>query len=111
MSSDLTNRPFEITSATGGAALGIRVVTRATETEIAGKTEEGNLKVRLKATPASDPAANKELIDFLAQKLGVETTAIAIVAGEESRDKILSVDNLTSAQVEEKLFPSDDGDA
>ncbi|MGB1285326.1 MAG: DUF167 domain-containing protein [Aggregatilineales bacterium] len=102
--SDLTNRNFEITDARGGAAIGVRVVTRADATEIAGKTEEGNLKIRLKASPAGDPAANAELVAFLADKLGVTTKDVEIVAGEGSRDKILSFADLTAETLEEKLM-------
>jgi uncharacterized protein YggU (UPF0235/DUF167 family) len=68
----MSDRKFEITDARGGAALGVRVVTRATATEIVGKTDDGTLKVRLVASPAGDPAANEELLNFLAEKLGVE---------------------------------------
>lgn len=99
----MADRKFEITDARGGSALGVRVVTRAAETELAGRTEEGTLKIRLKASPAGDPAANTELVDFLANKLGVETSKIEIVAGEDKRDKILSVEGMTSVEVEKKL--------
>lgn len=100
----MTDRKFEITDAKGGSALGVRIVTRATVTEIAGRLDDGTLKIRLKASPAGDPAANKELVDFLSEKLAVEADKIEIVAGEGSRDKILSVVGLTTAQVEEKLL-------
>jgi uncharacterized protein (TIGR00251 family) len=100
----MNEREFKITDARGGAAVGVRVVTKSTETEIAGKTEEGTLKIRLKASPAGDPSANKELIDFLAEKLGVEKSKIEIVAGEDKRDKILSVEGLTTQQVDERLM-------
>lgn len=103
----MTDRKFEITDARGGSALGVRVVTRATHTEIVGKNEDGTLKVRLQASPAGDPEANNELVAFLAEKLGVETGKIEIVAGESTRDKMLSVEDLTARQVEEKLFPTE----
>lgn len=103
----MTDRKFEITDARGGSALGVRVVTRATHTEIVGKNEDGTLKVRLQASPAGDAAANNELIEFLAGKLGVEVGKIEIVAGEGTRDKILSVEGLTTQQVEDKLIPAE----
>src|SRR3954464_9377149 len=94
------NRKFEITDARGGAALSIRVVTQAERTELAGVQDDGVLKVRLVASPAGDPAANKELIEFLAARLGVSTDHIEIVAGEGGREKIVSVEGVTSDQVE-----------
>ncbi len=94
------NRKFEITDARGGAALNIRVVTQADRTEIAGVQDDGILKIRLMASPAGDPAANRELIEFLAARLGVSTDQVEIVAGEGGREKIVSVEGMTSDQVE-----------
>jgi uncharacterized protein (TIGR00251 family) len=99
----MSDRKFEITDARGGAAIGVRVVTRANETELAGRNEDNTLKIRLKATPAGDPSANTELIEFLASKLNVDTSKIEIVAGESKRDKILSIEGLTTSDVEQKL--------
>ena len=98
------NRKFEITDARGGAALTIRVVTQAEKTEIAGVQEDGLLKIRLMASPAGDPAANQELIDFLAAQLGVPVDHVEIVAGAAGREKIVSIEGLTSNQVEERLY-------
>jgi uncharacterized protein (TIGR00251 family) len=98
------NRKFEITDARGGAALTIRVVTQAEKTEIAGVQEDGLLKIRLMASPAGDPAANQELIDFLAAQLGVPVDHVEIVAGAGGREKIVSIEGLTSNQVEERLY-------
>lgn len=94
------NRKFQITDARGGAALNVRVVTQADRTEIAGVQEDGVLKVRLMASPAGAPAANKELIEFLAARLGVSTDNIEIVAGEGGREKIVSVEGVSVEQVE-----------
>ncbi|NDJ59769.1 MAG: DUF167 domain-containing protein [Chloroflexi bacterium] len=97
------NRKFEITDARGGAALTIRVVTQATKTELAGVQDDGILKIRLMASPAGDPAANQELVDFLSSRLGVAKDRIEIVAGSSGREKIVSVEGVSSAEVEEKL--------
>ena len=102
----MTDRKFEITDARGGAALGVRVVTKASETEIVGKTDEGTLKVRLVASPAGDPSANSELISFLAEKLEIEESKLKILFGESKRDKIVSIEGLTTQEVDEKLLPS-----
>ncbi|MEP7290152.1 MAG: DUF167 domain-containing protein [Chloroflexota bacterium] len=94
------DRKFEITDARGGAALNIRVVTQADKTEIVGIQEDGVLKIRLMASPAGDPSANRELIDFLAARLGISTDHFEIVAGASGREKIVSVEGITSEQVE-----------
>lgn len=95
-----TDRKFEFTDSRGGAALNIRVVTQAEETEFAGIQEDGALKVRLKASPAGDPAANRELVEFLAQRLGVPIQHIEIVAGQSGRDKIVTIEGISSDAVE-----------
>lgn len=101
----MTERKFEITDARGGVAFGVRVVTKADATEIAGRGEDGTIKIRLMASPAGDPAANKELIDFIAAKLGVSPGKIEIVAGLDKKDKILSIEGLSPSEVDDKLVP------
>lgn len=101
----MNEREFKITDARGGAAVGIRVVTKAESTELVGRNDDGTLKVRLKASPAGDPAANAELINFIAGQLEVEKEKVEVVAGENSRDKILSIEGLSTQQVEAKLLP------
>ncbi len=96
-------RNFEITDAKGGAAFTVRVVTRAVNTEVVGVQEDGALKIRLQASPAGDPAANKELVSFLAERLGVTVEKIEIVAGVNGREKVIAVEGITTDQVEEKL--------
>lgn len=96
-------RNFEITDAKGGAAFTVRVVTRAVNTEVVGVQEDGALKIRLQASPAGDPAANKELVSFLADRLGVTVEKIEIVAGVNGREKVIAVEGITTDQVEEKL--------
>lgn len=97
------NRKFEITDARGGAAFAVRVVTRASAPEIVGTQEDGTLKVRIVSSPAGNPAANEELVNLLAQHLGVPVERIEIVAGANERDKIISVEGISTAEVEAKL--------
>jgi uncharacterized protein (TIGR00251 family) len=101
------SRKFEITSAKRGAAFTVRVVTRAARTEIAGVQEDGTLKIRLTAPPTNGES-NVQLIQFLSSRLGVPEKAIEIVAGRDSRDKMLSVEGLTTAELEERLKPDED---
>ncbi len=97
------NRKYEITDARGGAAFAVRVITRASEAEVVGTQEDGTLKVRLVSSPAGDPAANQELIDLLAAKLGVSKDRIEIVAGANSREKVISVEGISTSDVESKF--------
>lgn len=99
----MIDRNFEITDAKGGAAFTVRVVTRATRTEAIGIQDDGVLKVRLQAYPAGDPAANEELVAFVAESLEVPREKVELVAGHEGRDKLLSVEGVTTAYVEARL--------
>ena len=60
------------------------------------------LLVRLNAAPV-DGAANAELIEILSDVLDVPKRAIAIVAGERSRQKRVQIDGLTDQLVASKL--------
>lgn len=95
---------MRITDAKRGAAFAVRVVTRAQRDELVGVQENGSLKIRLTASPA-DGQANNALIKFLAERLNVPESAIEIVAGKDHRDKMISVEGLTTAEVEERLQP------
>lgn len=97
------DRKFEITDARRGAALTIRVVTQAQRAGIAGVLEDGVIKVRLTARSASDPAANDELLTFLSAVVGVPVDQMEVVAGATERDKIISIEGVTIANVEDAL--------
>jgi uncharacterized protein YggU (UPF0235/DUF167 family) len=96
-------RKFDITDARGGAALPVRVVTQAERTELMGVQDDGVLRIRLMASPASAPAANAELLGFIAGLLDVPERSLDIVAGASGREKIVSVVGLTVEEVEERL--------
>ena len=97
------DRKFQITDAKGGAAFTVRVVTRSASTQLVGLQEDGTLKIRLMANAAGDSAANEELVEFLASELGVSQDHIEIVAGATGRDKLVSVEGITTLLVEERL--------
>jgi uncharacterized protein len=67
----------------------VRVVPRASRSEIVGE-HNGDLRVRIAAPPV-DGAANEELVNLLARKLGVSRSAIKITGGHASKLKQLCV--------------------
>ena len=85
----------------GGVQIAVRVIPRAAKSEIAG-TRGGALLVRLRPPPL-DGAANLELIATLADALAVPKRAIAIVAGERSREKRVRVLGVNRAAVEARI--------
>lgn len=86
-----------------GAAFAVRIVTRAQRDEMVGIQEDGALKIRLTAPAGVE--ANRALIAFLSARLGVPENKIEIVAGHEHRDKMISVEGLTTSDVETRLQP------
>ena len=81
MTRDDLQRRFERLSPRGaGAAIAVRVLPRSKKSEVAGFMPDGRLKVRLTAPPV-EGAANRALVELLAQVLEVRAAAIEIVAG------------------------------
>ncbi|MCD4686641.1 MAG: DUF167 domain-containing protein [Anaerolineae bacterium] len=95
-------REFRITDAQHGAAFTVRVVTRATDVEVAGLQDDGSLKIRLTESPA-EGRANAQLINFLADLLEVDPAQIEIVVGEDKPNKIISVQDVTPEWIEARL--------
>ena len=88
-----------------GAALPVRVIPRATKNEIVEILSEQTVKIRLVASPA-DNETNQELISFLAGLLGLPKSSLEIVAGESGRDKLVSILDITSQDLNQKILQS-----
>lgn len=80
-----------------GVTFRVRVQPRASRTEIAGEYA-GAIKLRLTAPPV-EGKANEECRRFLAKLFGVPPSAVEIVAGEASRDKVIRIANVSAEQV------------
>jgi uncharacterized protein len=83
--------------------LDVRVIPRAAKSQIAG-TREDALLVRLCAPPV-DNAANVELIELIADALGIARRNVEIVSGHRSRSKRVRIAGVTSAEVEKLCAP------
>ena len=84
-----------------GVRFEVRVQARASRTELAGSHGEA-VKIRLAAPPV-EGAANAELVEFLAKRLGVSRSAVRIVRGERGRDKVVEVEGISQADVQALL--------
>jgi hypothetical protein len=91
----------------GGVLIDVRVVPRSGRSGIAG-TRDGALLVRLNAPPV-EGAANVELVDVIARALRVSKRAVAIVAGERSKQKRVRVEGMTETETTAALETSVDG--
>jgi uncharacterized protein len=62
----------------------------------------GTIRIRVAAPPVEN-AANRALIDFVAEQLGVAKGRVRIVSGSTGRRKVLEVEGLASDVVANKL--------
>jgi len=81
--------------------LRIRVQPRSSHTEVVG-VHGDEIRVRIAAAPV-DGAANETLIRFLAERLGVGRSAVAIVGGARARSKAVQVSGVTRQQAAKRL--------
>ncbi|MEZ4223145.1 MAG: DUF167 domain-containing protein [Polyangiaceae bacterium] len=76
-----------------GCYVNVRVTTRASTNRVVGE-KDGVLAVAVAAPPV-DGAANAQVIKLLAKEYDVRKSAITIVKGEKSRDKVVFVEGVT----------------
>jgi len=99
--------PSTIHETRDGVSFGVRVNPRASRTRllgVAGEGAEAALKIAL-AVPPVDGRANEELISYLADLLGVARSAVEVIAGEHSRNKVVRVRGCTASHVESAIKP------
>ncbi len=90
-----------ITENGGGATFPVRLHPRAGREGIIG-VANGRLKIEVAAAPVRDQA-NRALVRLLRKELGVPQSAVAIVRGAASRDKLVRVEGMTAEGLGEIL--------
>jgi uncharacterized protein (TIGR00251 family) len=85
----------------GGVRLRVHVKPRASKSSVAA-VRDGALDVRVAAPPV-DGAANEELVRAMARALGVPRSAIEIVRGQTSREKLIEVRGLAVDELRARL--------
>lgn len=70
--------------------LTVKVVPRASKSEIVGKMSDGTLKVRLAAVPEKGKA-NAELCAVIAREYGVPVSKVEVIAGATSTRKTVRI--------------------
>lgn len=84
------------------AKISLRVYPNATRNEVIGFAE-GVLRVKISAPPVKGKA-NRELLAFLSQLLGISQGALTITKGHTSRSKIVAVDGLGQEELLKRLL-------
>jgi uncharacterized protein (TIGR00251 family) len=82
--------------------LAIRVQPRAKRTGVAGE-RGGAVVIRVSAPPV-EGKANEAVEKLIADKLGVPKSAVAIVRGDSSRDKLVRIDGLSADEARTRLL-------
>ncbi len=82
----------------------VRIQPGASKSELVGETG-GVWRIRV-AAPPREGKANRELIEFLSDKLDIAKSRISIIRGESARDKVISVSELSEEQVRKRLAGS-----
>jgi uncharacterized protein (TIGR00251 family) len=95
-------RRFRFHDGRTGSAMAVHVTPRSRKNELTGISADGTLRIRLTAPPV-EGSANKALLELLAHILGVRASALEIIAGDKGRDKIISVVDLDTHIVEERV--------
>ena len=86
---------------TDHAILRVHLTPRGSRNEVCG-LRKGVLYVKLTAPPVEN-AANKALVEFVADLLGVRKSDVEIISGHRSREKTLRVSGVTQAGVAARL--------
>lgn len=77
-----------------GVEVRLHVQPRARQCEISG-VFNGALKVKVTAPPVDD-AANRAIVEFFSELLGIPKSGCRILAGERSRNKVLQIRGVSS---------------
>ena len=79
------------------------MIPRASRNEVAEILSDQTVKIRL-VSPPGEQETNKELIGYLSKILNVPEKNMEIVAGNKGRDKLVSILDVTSKEIHQKIL-------
>jgi uncharacterized protein (TIGR00251 family) len=89
----MINAGLQVSETGGGLTVRLHVLPMAKHGELAG-LHNGALKVKVMAPPVEN-AANRAVIDFFSELLGISKSNLKILAGNKSREKVLQIKGLS----------------
>ena len=89
------------TGTPAGVQIKVKVLPRSARSEVAGWMGE-TLKIKLTAPPV-EGEANAALLNFLAEALGVKKTAVDLVKGKASQNKVVYIAGMSMEEVVKRL--------
>ena len=84
-------------STAAAARVALRVQPGAKRDALLGKHVHA-WKISLRA-PATEGKANRACVEYIAGLLGVRHSAVAIIRGQKSRDKVIAIEGLADDEV------------
>jgi uncharacterized protein len=99
----VVSRQFHLHNGKMGSALAVRVTPRSSRNEIAEILNDGTVRIRLTAA-GDEMKINKALVDYLAEILEISRDRVDIVAGVSGKDKLVSILDLDSAEVQGRIL-------
>jgi uncharacterized protein (TIGR00251 family) len=84
-----------------GLDVRLHVQPRARHCEVSG-VHGGALKLKVTAPPVDD-AANRAILEFFSDLLGISKSRLQIISGLKSREKVLRIQNLSSKAFLERI--------
>ncbi|OGO00953.1 MAG: YggU family protein [Chloroflexi bacterium RBG_13_51_52] len=84
-----------------GIRLAVRVTPNAGRNEITD-LKDGVLYIKI-AAPPEKGKANKELIGFLAERMGIKKASLLIIKGQTSRNKVISIQGMSNEELLKRI--------
>lgn len=91
------NGSLDIRERDGSLIIRVRVHPKASSNSIAG-THAGALKIRVTPAP-EDGKANRAVIELISEALRIGKSAVTILRGETSRDKLVKIRGVAKESV------------
>lgn len=86
-----------------GTLLALKVTPRASKNEI-GEALGAELKLKVTAPPV-DSAANRAVLEFLAERLACAKSTVVLLRGETARHKTILIRGISPEEVSKRLGP------
>lgn len=96
-------REYRFHNGKHGSALAVRITPRASRNEIAEILHDGTVRIRLTVPPV-ESQMNQALAEYLSKILEIPASKIDIVAGQNGRDKLVSVLDMDPGAAHQKII-------
>ncbi len=99
----MKDHSFHLHDGQMGAAITVRITSRASRNEISGILDDGTVKIRLTASQAAEKS-NQALILFLSEILEIDPKRVEIIAGLAGSDKLVTIIGMDKWAVHEHIM-------